>query len=190
MRLRLCAAVLLAAAGAAAEAATLPYRVAVEVSYGTVRGPESLRAELERELRTRLRNEGCFERVDPATSPQAQDLVVSLSIGAVTEESRHETSLVAHTQAEDPEVGRMVVAEISAELTLVIRSAGERVAVRSRSWTQQTSWRPVISEDPREEARLHWIQAAARRGVKSACKGSVRSWEKELRKAGIALPAR
>lgn len=180
----------LAADKAAARDAPLPYRLFVSVEWGQPAGPESFRAELERELLMEFTAANCFRAVDahaPAT-PGADDLKLRVTVHDYDEEIEFEFA-VAQRATPGVDLDRLSVARIRADFHAELRTAAEDAAVREKRFRQLSSWRPVYHEDPREEAQRRMVEAVARATRKFLCKGSAGRWSKELDKARAA-PAR
>jgi hypothetical protein len=165
----------------------LPYRLSVEVEYGHPRGPADFSTELLRALRLDLDRAGCFRKIaPPAASPSDDDLVLVLTLDDFLDETRYETTLGERATSDNPAVERYVVAYASATVGMQVRTAAGGAVLRERRSHQQSSWRPVVDEDPRAMAREHLIDDLVRRSRKFVCKGSAKQWEKELRRARSA----
>lgn len=162
----------------------LPHRIAVEVSWGTPAGPESFRARLAGELDARLASERCFKSIGPAVEGAGpDDLVLSVTLDRFLDEAEYETSLGERAAARDPAIARQVVAHASVRVAGEVRTATDPVVVRARHWLSEASWRPVVSEDPREVALERLVHEVVRSTVRFACKGSAKSRAKEITKA-------
>jgi hypothetical protein len=168
----------------------LPYRVFVMAEWGHPAGPESFRAELEREILMELTAAGCFRAVDvdAPSSPGPDDLTLRVAVHAYEEEIDFEYGVAQRAQP-GADLDRLKVASVRADFRVELRTAVEDAAVRDKRFRQVGSWRPVYHEDPREEAQRLLIEGVARTTRKFACKGKSDRWSKELETAR-ATPAR
>jgi hypothetical protein len=181
-------AMLCAEAGTAAgDGQPLPYRLLVVVEWGHPAGPASFRAELERELLMEFSAANCFRAVnaDAPGSPEADDLRLRVTVHAYNEEIEFEFR-AADRASPGLDLDRLTVARIRADFHAELLTAVEDATVREKRFRQQSSWRPVYHEDPREEAQRQMVAAVARATRKLACKGSARRWSKELESARAA----
>jgi len=165
----------------------LPYTLAVKVEWGTPRGPESFRADLERRLVVDLEAQRCFASVvsDPAENPGPDDLQLFLLVDRFEEETEYDTGVA---ERYDPEIdaSRMLTVRLSADFHAELQTAAEGRLVRRREFHQSASWRPVYREDPRDRARDRLIDTVKRTTRKLLCKGSPEAWAKQIEKARSA----
>jgi len=166
-----------------AGAEPLPYSLAVTVEWGTPRGPESFRAELERRLVADLEAQRCFASVGnaPVEDPGPGDLRLFVLVDDFAEETDYDTGLADRY---DPQVdaSRLLTVRLSADFHAELELAAEDLLVRRREFHDSASFRPLYHEDPRDGARDKLIAAVARTTRKLLCKGSAQSWAEQIAK--------
>ncbi len=171
-----------------AQPSVLPYSIVVKVAWSEPVGPESFRAGLEGELSTRLALARCFRsiRTSGPVTPASDDLEFRIVISAFREEADYEQRL-ADLAAPGAAGARPAVASLEAVFELEARLL-DGATVRRRLARIESSWRPLASEDPREQAFHQLIDKAARSAQKFACKGSAEQWAREIARARAATP--
>jgi hypothetical protein len=159
----------------------LPYRLHVVVEEGRTGGPASFLADLEHEIVAQLAAATCFREVKSGipASPGEDDLKLRVVVDAYDEELDFEFG-VADRDSPDRDRSQLTVARIQGDFQAEVRAAGANAVVRERRFHQRSSWRPLLDEDPRAEARRRMIASVARATRKFACKGSPATWSKQL----------
>jgi hypothetical protein len=162
----------------------LPYRVRVVVEWGQPAGPESFRADLEHAIVAEISMAACFRavRTDPLASPGPDDLQLRVTVHDYDEEIDFEYS-VADRANPGVNLDRLMVARLQGDFRAEVSTVLEEATVREDRFRQQSSWRPVYREDPREEAQRLLVESVARATRKFACKGSAGRWSKQLESA-------
>lgn len=166
----------------------LPYRMRVVVEWGQPVGPESIRAELEHEIVAEISLAHCFRAVHTAApaSPGPDDLQLRVTVHDYDEEIDFEFS-VGDRADPGANLDRLMVARLQGDFRAEVSTVLEEATVREDRFRQQSSWRPVYREDPREEAQRLLVEAVARATRKFVCKGSAGRWSKQLDSARAAL---
>jgi len=183
----LLAAALVAAQAIAGNSEPLPYRVAVDVRWGSTEGPESLRSEMESEVAVELTRARCFAEVHPLSLAEAEsappaDLELRLTIDGYFEEIEYEYAI---SQRAEPGAGTQgrAVAHVGANLhALVVLLPDQRTLHRDKFRTNG-SWRPIWNEDPRQQAQQRWIEGAVKSVRRFVCKHSASKWTKRIERA-------
>lgn len=159
-----------------------PYRLGVEVvNYDrTVR--ESLRENIERDLIRRLDRAACFASVGPAPeAPGAADLLLRVVLTDLDDETRYRISQAARDAPNAlPDTKRAldVFLEIDLEFQL-LKLPGSGV-IRVRRQHVNENYRPVMDEDPHDEARYKLIESAVDAASRFACKSSSKKLAREI----------
>jgi hypothetical protein len=181
----------LAAPASAAPAPALPYGVAVDVTWGIPRGPESLRLDIERQLLRSLDDARCFERVQPLGTPEAEgDLVLRAVLDDYREDREFDVALVDRQRSvQDTGADALATVRLSAQVHLDVRLAGASAAatVRRDGFHLSLARRSMRGEDPRLAAADEFVDGVVRRAQRLLCKGSAERWGREIEAARAAV---
>jgi len=180
LRIATLTALLVLPLGAPESGEPLPYRVAIDIAYGTPRGPDTVRRDLQNELRLGLAASGCFRSVVPlAEGLSDSDLLLRVTLGEYHEGTSHDLSIGSQSSANTPTADRRMVATASARIVLEILTA-DLVPVRARQFHQRSSYRPLVGESLTASIRAEFVSNIVDKSAKMLCKGSPKQWEKAI----------
>jgi hypothetical protein len=190
----LVAAAAAAALAAAAGGQAAPYVVAVDLAWSDSRGPERLRADLERELLRSLAEADCFATVRRLDAAEGEpDLVLRVILDRYREELEYDVAL-ADRLREDPLTDRgrgsaRIEAYVSVHLLLAEPADPAAAApVRSGSFRQVLDYTALQEdEDPRPRAEADFVDELVRRVRRLACKGDAERLRGEIERARPAV---
>jgi hypothetical protein len=164
-----------------------PYRVMVHAEWGEPRGSASFLDVLRRELVIDLTRSGCFREVsaEPPATAGPEDLQLLVRLQDYSERTDFEYRLADRA---DPQLdlARRTVVHLDTTCEVAVFTLAEGVLVRGKRERRRSSWRPLVNEDPREEARRQLIESVVRTARRFACKGSTESWAKRIERARSA----
>jgi len=168
---------------AAQPVAPPPYRLRVNVAWGSPQGPASFREALEAEILSDLAAHHCFrEAVARVPAPAApDDLELVVTIDGYEEESDFEHAISAH--GENGGVLRQGTTSFEGRFTVVIRTTTDGRLVRSRAVSRRGAWSGTGPEDPRDAAQRALIENVVRTVHSLSCKGSAENWAREIERA-------
>jgi hypothetical protein len=144
-----------------------------------------LREEIQHLLVADLRAEGCFASVQSGVDDVTgeYDLELSLILDRFQEDIEVEMSIAQRASpGAGPFADQQQVARVRSVFDVQIRTL-DREILRGKRFNLENAWRPIYGENPREQARRNLVEDALRRLRSFACKGSARSWQKQLDKA-------
>jgi len=133
-----------------------PYRLALEVRWGSGAGPEAFRADVERALAAAAAR-GCVAEIAAGASAVREgssDLVLVATLEGFVEEVRFDDSLATAVTPGEPtkELRRVALVDVDNNLRLFVRE-GER-EVATKSFHANIQYRPMyVGEDPQASAR-------------------------------------
>ena len=164
----------------------LPYRLQVEVAFDDSGGSASFRDELEYEFVATLRAAGCFRAVQSHLAPPfgPADLLLALTVSHFDENIAYELSIAQRASpSAGPDADQRRVAHISAVFQADVTTLVDPAPVRSKRFRLAYAWRPLLGEDPRQKVQRDLLSGAGRKLRSFICKGSAKSWSKQVERA-------
>ncbi len=157
------------------------FRITVNVEFGQPEGPSGLRDDLRHELVHELLVAKCFREVvgQPPETAGPDDLLLHLTLDDYEERVELDFAL-SQTTSPDLERDKLSTAYVEALLTAEVRTIADDLSVRTKRFLQRSSWRPRLHEDPRDAARLEFIESVVRAMRKLVCKGDTEKWAKQV----------
>ena len=160
----------------------LPLRLAVQVDYQDKSlGPESLRAEVERQIVREIGDDGCYTQVERlgfgsesgGDEESRADLLLRIGLSQLEVAEDWDLSLADRTSpnrgGENRDAMRVARVAYNVEMELLVLPG--RVPLRQRHYHHSESYRPLGSEDPREAVRTQAVHDLARSARRLVCKG-------------------
>ena len=181
-------------APAAAARQIAPFRAALAVSWGEGAGSDAFRDDLRRTLAAAFAG-GCFAGVvivDHDPTPVDADLVFTVVLSKVLDETRFDDSIATTLQPGEPgkDLRRVTRFEVTVDATLSARATG--TLVRRKHLVAHVSRRPmVLGEDSQATARAETIDnivADLARGLDCGGAKLTRKIREALGGAGEAAP--
>jgi hypothetical protein len=169
----------------------LPYRAGLQVVWADQRGPEVLRAEIERLTLEEMARNGCFAEVfalQPGQDARGE-VLLRLSLYDLLEETEYDTSLYDRVAPDaPPDTQRQLTAVLSYRVRTEILALPGEVPARVSRFRTEIRWRPRFAgEDARLTAREKAVEETARNARGVACRGSLSRLGRRI-EAALASP--
>ena len=162
--------------GSATAGKPLDATVELGLEFGPQFGSRELQRQLELALLDDLRQDGCFSRIVSSSEIEgdvATDLSLVVRIDDFRDEQSFDMSIGAMSSPNaGPNPERQVTATTEILFTATLSAPTPIGEIKSRTMRVRSSYRPVLDEDPRAEARSRALRDVGSTVRRYACKGS------------------
>jgi hypothetical protein len=178
----------LSVSGAAASESEqpLPYTLGVHVEFGTPKGPDSVRDEIQRRVVHNLAPRGWFTEIveweqDDRTPV---DLLLQVTLDDLRRETHYDTSMAERRDDADPLSKQQFTVDWEVVISVDLFLMPEGIAVRSSRFKETNSRRPrYLGEDTEAAIRDEAIRDVANSIRRAAFKGSLQKLERKIDQA-------